>query len=75
MNYYKLHLDLPKGSEISDPVIFSHYPKTIRKALSIPENELILCGMALGHADPDAPENLLVTEREPMDNFTDFRGF
>ena len=33
------------------------------------------CGMALGYADPNAPENTLVTEREPVEGFTDFRGF
>jgi hypothetical protein len=31
--------------------------------------------MALGHADPDAPENRLRTERAPVGEFTDFRGF
>ena len=28
--------------------------------------------MSLGHADPDAVENALVTEREPVDGFTRF---
>jgi hypothetical protein len=31
--------------------------------------------MALGHADPHAPENRLVTEREPVDGFARFDGF
>ena len=29
--------------------------------------------MALGYADPNAPENQLITEREPVEVFTDFR--
>ena len=36
---------------------FSQYPQTIRRLLAIPEEEIVVCGMAIGHADPDAPEN------------------
>ncbi|HRH16144.1 MAG TPA: nitroreductase [Aquabacterium sp.] len=32
----------------------------------------MVCGMALGHADPAAIENTLLTEREPVSNFTTF---
>jgi len=31
-----------------------------------------VCGMALGYADPNAIENRLVTEREPVTGFTQF---
>jgi len=31
--------------------------------------------MALGHADPAAPENQLVTERAPVAEFTAFHGW
>jgi hypothetical protein len=31
--------------------------------------------MSLGYADPSTPENKLVTEREPVEGFTSFRGF
>jgi hypothetical protein len=31
--------------------------------------------MSLGHADPDAPENRLVTERAPVAAFASFLGF
>ena len=34
--------------------------------------EQVVCGMSLGVADPDAIENTLVTEREPVGNFTRF---
>jgi hypothetical protein len=30
---------------------------------------MVVCGMALGHADADAVENQLVTEREPVQGF------
>jgi nitroreductase len=54
---------------------FIDYPDTIRHYLGISEQELIVGGLALGHPDPDAPENHLVSEREPVEAFTAFRGF
>jgi nitroreductase len=38
----------------------------VRKHLGFPEREILVCGMALGHADPSAIENSLHTEREPL---------
>jgi nitroreductase len=54
---------------------FIDYPDTIRRHLGIGEGEMIVGGLALGHPDPEAPENRVVTEREPVDGFTSFRGF
>ncbi|MDR2677962.1 MAG: nitroreductase [Zoogloeaceae bacterium] len=54
---------------------FADYPETICRHLGIGDNELIVSGIALGYADPDAPENTLETEREPVEAFTTFRGF
>ena len=47
----------------------------VREVLALEPEELVVCGMALGYADPDAPENRLVTEREPATAFSTFRGF
>ena len=47
----------------------------IRHELGIPANEIIICGMGLGYADPDAVENRLVTERAPASQFATFDGF
>ncbi len=38
----------------------------IREYLSIPENEMIFCGMAIGHADESARINTLESERAPL---------
>jgi nitroreductase len=54
---------------------FADYPDTIRTCLGIDQHEIIVCGMALGYADPDAPENKLETDREPVENFVVFNGF
>ncbi len=53
---------------------FAPYHKIIREQLEIPEEEIVICGISLGKMDPDAPENGLVTEREPVEAFTTFIG-
>ena len=47
---------------------------TVKRALDIPEDEVVVCGLALGHADPDAVENGFRPEREPVAAFTRFIG-
>ncbi len=42
----------------------------VHQELDIPDSLIVLSGMALGHADWSAKENTLVTEREPVDQFT-----
>jgi len=46
---------------------------TVREYLSVPQNEMIFCGMAIGYADDAAPVNGLVTERAGLDEFVTFR--
>jgi nitroreductase len=43
---------------------------TVHRELTIPKEHILLCGMALGYADLEAPENTLVTERAGVDDFT-----
>lgn len=47
--------------------------KLLREFLSIPDNELVFCGMALGHADATAPVNALISERAPLEEFATIR--
>jgi len=54
---------------------FADYHETVRRHLGIDDGELVVGGIALGYADPNAPENTLKTEREPVEGFTTFRGF
>ena len=51
---------------------FAPFHKVIRPVLNIPDNEVVVCGMALGHADMNAIENSLVTERASLDEFVVF---
>ncbi len=48
----------------------AEYPDIVREILGLPDSQQIVCGMALGHPDPDAPVNRYRLEREPVDRFT-----
>jgi hypothetical protein len=45
------------------------YPALIRKCLSLSDSQAIVCGIALGYADPDAPVNQTTTQRAEADAF------
>jgi nitroreductase len=64
-----------RGLDTCPQAAFADFHAVIREQLSIPQNEIVICGMALGHADPDAAENRLVTERAPAGQFATFAGF
>ncbi len=53
---------------------WSVYPKTVGQFVGAPEEWMLFCGMAIGHADPDAPVNRLRTRRLPLAEFAQFRG-
>jgi len=44
----------------------------IRSFVGAPENEMLFCGVSLGHADPAAPVNSLQAKRLPVEEFTRF---
>ena len=54
---------------------FANYPHIIRNHITIGDEEVVICGMALGYGDMQAPENVWRTEREDVDVFTRFLGF
>lgn len=58
------------GLESCPQAIFARFHQTVRRELAIPESEVVVCGIALGKADPDAPANRLMPEREPVEGFT-----
>ena len=47
-------------------VSISFYPEVLREQLGIPEELSILCGIAIGYADPAFPANHLDTPRNPI---------
>ena len=48
---------------------FCGYHKSIRRALPLKEEEVVVCGMTIGYADFDAIENTLETERADASEF------
>ena len=58
------------GLDSCPQAIFASFHGIVRRELSIPQSEVVVCGIALGKADPDAPANRLVPEREPVEGFT-----
>ena len=45
---------------------------TVRKFVGAQDNLMLFCGIALGHKNPDAPVNTLVSDREPLSNWAKF---
>ena len=64
-----------RGLDTCPQAAFADFHKVIRPLLGIPDNEIIICGMALGYADPDALVNRLATERAAPTQFASFEGF
>jgi nitroreductase len=64
-----------RGLDTCPQAAFADFHSVIRPLLGIPANEVIICGMALGHADPAAPVNRLQTERAAPTDFATFDGF
>lgn len=60
------------GLETCTQQAWCDYGPVVHRELGIPEEHILLSGMALGYADTDAPENSLVTERVSPQDFTRF---
>jgi len=64
-----------RGLDTCPQAAFADFHAVIRRELGIPQDEIVICGMALGHSDPAAAENRLVTERAAPADFATFEGF
>ena len=61
-----------QGLHTCPQAAWSNYHAVIREVLPLSDDEIVICGMALGQADPAAIENSLVTERVPLTENTTF---
>jgi nitroreductase len=61
-----------RGLDTCPQAAFTQYHRIIAQHLQLPDNEMVVCGMALGWADTSKIENTLVTEREPVAGFVRF---
>ncbi len=61
-----------RGLDTCPQAAFTQFHKLIADVLDLPDHEQLVCGMALGFADPSRVENSLVTERAPLGDFATF---
>ena len=61
-----------RGLDTCPQAAFTQFHRIIEAHIGAGPDEMGVCGMSLGHADPDAVENTLITERESVSNFTRF---
>jgi nitroreductase len=61
-----------RGLDTCPQAAFTQFHRIISEHLGLAQNEQVVCGMSLGHADPDAVANRLVTERAPVSEFARF---
>lgn len=59
-----------KGLHTCPQAAFSRFQHVVRRELKIPDDQIVICGLALGYADPEAVPNNLITERSPIHDFT-----
>ena len=61
-----------RGLHTCPQAAFTPFHKIVLEHIGASPDEMLVCGMSLGHADPGAIENSLVTAREPVAAFAVF---
>ena len=61
-----------RGLHTCPQAAFNQFHRIIMEHIGAPPGQMLVCGMSLGIADRSAPENALVTEREPVSGFARF---
>jgi nitroreductase len=61
-----------RGLDTCPQAAFTQFHRIIARHLKLGADEMVVCGMSLGHADPAAAANRLVTERAPVAAFAHF---
>ena len=61
-----------EGLDTCGQVAWCDHHAMIREELGIDADELLACGMSLGYADKDAPENVWHTDRAPVEEWVKF---
>lgn len=63
------------GLQTCPQAAFAMYDGILREEIGYPETEQVVCGIAIGHGDPDDVTARLETPREPVEGFATFQGF
>ncbi len=63
---------MEEGLATCPQAALAEYPAIVKQTLGYPEESILICGMALGYEDRDAPINSYRTPREEVESFTRF---
>ncbi|WP_315923587.1 nitroreductase [Mesorhizobium sp. SP-1A] len=61
-----------RGLHTCPQAAFAPYHRQIRPVLGISDEEIVVCGMALGHEDKSRPESTFRTDRAPLEEWVSF---
>jgi nitroreductase len=61
-----------RGLDTCPQAAFANYQHIVRTELGINDSEVVVCGMAIGYADPQAAENQFDVGRAAVDEFVSF---
>ena len=61
-----------RGLDTCPQAAWNHFHPIVLDVLNAPEDEELVCTIALGYADPNEIVNTFITPREPVENFTVF---
>ncbi|NIE97301.1 nitroreductase [Acinetobacter sp. C26M] len=61
-----------RGLDTCPQAAWNHFHPIVLDILGAPDDEELVCAVALGYADPDHIVNTFITPREPVENFTVF---
>lgn len=61
-----------RGLDTCPQAAFNRFHPIIRQHATVPDDQIIMCCLAMGYADQSKIENTLISEREPVSGFTTF---
>ncbi|MEO8279128.1 MAG: nitroreductase [Ideonella sp.] len=63
-----------RGLDTCPQAAFTPFHRIVLEHIGASPDEMLVCGMSLGYADPHAIENTLITDREPVAAFAVFHS-
>lgn len=64
-----------RGLDTAPLESWAFWHPTVRAALQMPENLMLVCAVAVGYADHEARGNAFRSERAPLEEWARFAGF
>jgi nitroreductase len=61
-----------RGLDTCPQEAWAVWSQSVAEFVGAPDEEMLFCGVAVGHADPDAPVNHLESERMPLEEWATF---